>query len=385
MSKCGFRFKNITFVLFNFIVCFNMKRFITFGLFFSIVLTINFLSAQIPVGYYSAANGKAGEALKTAIFNIIRTHTQLDYYASGTTYFYQTDWRQEGYFWDMYSNNHRTSFSGLNREHSLPKSWFGVASGQENSIPMGTDLHNLYPSDATANSAKSNYPLGEVTGTPEFNNFVKVGPSTNYVNQSPSYSGNVFEPANEYKGDFARDYMYMVTCYEDYSSRWQSLGTSSMLLGGTFPVFRPNAVALLLKWHRQDTVSMKEINRNNAVYKLQKNRNPFIDHPELAEFIWGKYVGSPWDMTGVLPEENTPLEILPNPADTKFKVKLNKPGEATYFIKDLSGVVLKSNKFTVAGSYGSVNVDDLKDGTYILLVYTATTRKVSKFFVQHSK
>ncbi len=347
----------------------------------SFLLLVAFLvQAQAPAGYYDAANGKKGAELKTAIFNIIRPHTQLDYYTS-STYFKTTDWRPEGYFWDMYSNIHRTSFSGLNREHSLPKSWFGVASGQENSIPMGTDLHNLYPSDATANSAKLNYPIGEVTGTPDFTNgVVKVGPSTSYL---PQYSGFVFEPADEYKGDFARDYMYMVTCYEDYSTRWQSTGTESMMYGGTYPVFRPNAIELLLKWHRTDTVSTKEINRNNAVYLLQHNRNPFVDHPELVEFIWGKYVGSAWDENGSLPEKDFNLVAYPNPItpeDSKFTVKVNSPTKSTYFIKNSEGITIKTDKFQADAS---IDVNELKNGIYILEVYSGTTRKVTKFVLHH--
>jgi len=333
--------------------------------------------SQIPTGYYNSADGKAGAVLKTAIFSIIRPHTQLDYYTS-STYFQSTDWRPEGYFWDMYSNIHRTSFSGLNREHSLPKSWFGVASGDENSIPMGTDLHNLYPSDATANMNKSNFPIGVVTGTPDFTNgVVKVGPSTSY---SPQYSGSAFEPADEYKGDFARDYMYMVTCYEDYSSRWQSTGTQSVLVGGTYPVFRDNAITLLLKWHRQDPVSQKEIDRNNAVYKLQHNRNPFVDHPELAEFIWGKYKGSNWDVNGTLPEQNYPLTIKPNPVKSKLITNVNKPTESTYYIQTLSGTTVKIDKLQADGS---IAVDELRNDMYILVVYTESFRKVSKFVVEH--
>lgn len=342
-----------------------------------------FTFAQIPDGYYNSANGKAGAKLKTAIFSIINPHVQLDYYSS-YIFFQSTDWHSgnsqfpNGYYWDMYSNSQHPTWSGLNREHSMPKSWFGVASGQENSIPMGTDLHNLYPSDYDANMAKSNYPLGVVSGTPDYTNgVVKVGTSTSY---SPQYSGTVFEPADEYKGDFARDYMYMVTCYENYSSRWTSTGTQSMMYGGTYPVFRPNAAELLMKWHRQDPVSTKETDRNNAVYKLQKNRNPFVDHPELAEFIWGKYVGSAWDINGKLPEENVPLTIQPNPASSKLTVKVNKPTESTYYVKTLSGISLKTGKFAADGSF---TVDELKNDLYLLVVYSESSRKVTKFNVRH--
>jgi endonuclease I len=334
--------------------------------------------AQAPDGYYDAADGKKEADLKTALFHIIKNHTQLEYYAS-STYFLTTDWHPgttqypNGYFWDMYSNYQRTTWNGMNREHSLPKSWWSAA--PETTVAY-SDLHNLYPSDATANSAKLNYGLGEVTGTPDFTNgVVKVG-----ANGFPGYTGTVFEPADEYKGDFARDYMYVVTCYEDYANNWRSTGTASMLLGGTYPVFREWAVNLLLKWHRQDPVSSKETNRNNAVYSFQHNRNPFIDHPELAEFIWGKYVGSPWSKNGTLPEEDIPLTVQPNPVSSILTAKVNNPSESTYYILNLSGIVMKTGKFT---SDGTLSVDELPNDMYILMVYSDTSRKVTKFIVHH--
>jgi endonuclease I len=352
-----------------------LHKILLFFLLLSLVIPI---WAQAPDGYYDSADGKKDAELKTALFNIIKNHTQLEYYTS-STYFLTTDWHPattqypNGYFWDMYSNNKRTVWSGMNREHSMPKSWWSAS--PETTVAY-SDLHNLYPSDATANSAKLNYGLGEVTGTPVFyNGVVKVG-----TNGFTGYTGNVFEPADDYKGDFARDYMYVVTCYEDYANNWRSLGTSSMLLGGIYPVFRPWAVNLLLKWHRQDPVSIKEIDRNNAVYGFQLNRNPFIDHPELAEFIWGKYMSSPWAIDGTLPEEDIPLTPHPNPASSTLTVKVNKPTESTFFIESLSGIVMKTGKFAADGT---LTVDDLRNDMYLLVVYSETSRKVAKFVVQH--
>jgi endonuclease I len=352
-----------------------LHKILFFFLLLSLVIPV---WAQAPDGYYDSADGKKDAELKTALFHIIKSHTQLDYYTS-STYFLTTDWHPGttqfpgGYIWDMYSNFQHTTWSGMNREHSLPKSWWSAA--PETTVAY-SDLHNLYPSDATANTAKLNYGLGEVTGTPDFSNgVVKVG-----TNGFPGFTGTVFEPADEYKGDFARDYMYVVTCYEDYANNWRSLGTSSMLLGGTYPVFRAWAVNLLLKWHRQDPVSSKETNRNNAVYSFQHNRNPFIDHPELAEFIWGKYMGSPWSLDGTLPEEDIPLTVQPNPVSSILTAKVNKPSESTYYILNLSGIVMKTGKFA---SDGTLSVDELQNDMYILMVYSETSRKVTKFIVHH--
>jgi endonuclease I len=333
-----------------------------------------YLQSQIPAGYYKNAEGKKKADLKTVLHNIVRSHTVLEYYAS-STYFRTTDWNPNGYFWDMYSNYHRTYWSGMNREHSLPKSWWSSA---PETTEAYSDLHNLYPSDETANSAKLNYSLGEVTGTPEYTNgVVKVG-----ANGFPGYTGTVFEPADEYKGDFARDYMYVVTCYEDYAKNWRSTGTQSMLLGGsTYPVFKTWAIDLLLKWSRQDPVSSKEIDRNNAVYSFQNNRNPFIDHPELAEYIWGKYMGDSWLDDGTLPEEVT-FKIDPFPVvKSSLKVQLNHPEKSTYYVKAISGIVLKTGNFS---EQGTVEVGELENGMYLLEIYSASQKRiVAKFIIRH--
>lgn len=348
------------------------------NLLFFLLLFVHYTWAQEPVGYYSPAEGKKDAELKTALYTIIKDHTVLEYYSSSTS-FKSTDWHPatagypNGYFWDMYSNNKRTSWTGMNREHSMPKSWWSAS--PENTVAY-SDLNNLYPSDATANSAKLNYSLGEVGGTPIYSNgVVKVG-----TNSFSGYTGTVFEPADEYKGDFARDYMYVVSCYEDYANNWRSTGTLSMLSTGTYPVFKPWAVNLLLKWHRQDPVSTKETIRNTAVFSLQNNRNPFIDHPELAEFIWGEYKGEAWLNDGTLPGKDYTIKTYPNPVRSVLTANINKPEQSTYFVQTLSGISLKTGKFAADGT---LSVDEFSNGMYILVVYTGTTRKVAKFAVQH--
>lgn len=354
----------------------EFNRCIHKSIFFTLILVLTAnVKAQEPAGYYTLAEGRNKAELKTALYNTIKNHTQLEYY-SLSTYFRTTDWHPNGYFWDMYSNYKRTSWSGgaMNREHSMPKSWFGISSGEENSEPIGSDLHNLFPSDANANSAKSNYALGEADGSSTLpNTIVKVGQNT-----FPGYNGTVFEPDDHYKGDFARTYMYMVTCYENYAPIWRNTGTSSMLYTNTYPTFKPYAVNLLLKWNSQDPVSEKEINRNNAVYSSQRNRNPYIDHPELTEFIWGNRMTELWSM-GVGPAENeTIFNVKFEPTTNLIAVKISKPEKATYFIQSINGIVLQTDKFS---SEGTTSVAELKNGLYLLVVYTAAKRKVGKFVV----
>lgn len=250
----------------------KMRYFLT-GVFLIVFWAV--VHAQNPNGYYNSANGKMNEELKTALFHIISKHTVLDY-GSLWYHFQRTDRRDNGTVWDMYSNITRTfeNTGGLNREHSFPKSWW-----DGEGAPY-SDIFHIYPADRDANMAKSNYPLGVVGNNPDFDNGVsKVGD-----NVYPGFAGVVFEPADEYKGDFARTYFYMVTCYQDYYSRWRYF---YMISSNTYPVLKEWAVNMLLEWHREDPVSHKELKRNEAVFQIQNNRNPFIDYPQLAEYIWG--------------------------------------------------------------------------------------------------
>jgi endonuclease I len=240
------------------------------------------LQAANPNGYYDAINGKKGESLKTTLSNLLLNHTVHDY-GSLWTFFKTTDVRDDGSIWDMYSSVVRTSSWGMNREHAFPKSWWG---GDVNAAY--TDINHLYPSDADANMAKSNYPLGVVGNTTFDNGVTRVG-----RNIYPGYGTDamVFEPDDAYKGDFARTYFYMVTCYQNLNWRY-----TYMVDQNTYPTLKPWAIQLLMTWHRQDPVSAKETNRNEAVFKIQNNRNPFIDYPELAEFLWGASTGQPFTL-----------------------------------------------------------------------------------------
>jgi endonuclease I len=248
----------------------------------------------VPSGYYDGTENLNGENLRTALFMIIKDHTSISY-AELWSAFIDTDKKTNGKVWDMYSDNpggtppyeytfgedQCGNYGGeaycYNREHSFPKSWFN------DGYPMYTDLFHLYPTDGYVNGRRSNYPYGKV-GSADWTsrNGSKVGRS-NYN----GYSGIVFEPIDEYKGDFARTYFYMLTRYMDKISQWDS----DMLSGSNFSTWAKN---MLLEWHRNDPVSQKEIDRNNAVYSYQYNRNPFIDNPYFANKIWDpNFVGNP--------------------------------------------------------------------------------------------
>lgn len=270
------------------------------------------LFAQAPAGYYKSAEGKNKQALLEALCDIIGPHTNVGYNGLWEVYETSDVYPGTNKIWDMYST--ATFYAGqdkcgsytavgdcYNREHSFPKSWF------DDQSPMYSDAYHIYPTDGKVNGQRSNYPYGECANGTYLQNGSNKGTGKLGKCTFPGYSGTVFEPADEYKGDFARTYFYMAACYNDRIEDWHS----EMLAGNSYPCYTTWAVNLLMKWHRQDPVSQKEIDRNNAVSKYQKNRNPFIDHPELAEFIWGDKNSQGWVPGGIVDP------VITSPVDGK--------------------------------------------------------------------
>lgn len=276
----------------------------------------------IPAGYYnSTIVGKNDRTLELALKAIVGTHTKINYsslwQAFETTDVVptsllknpaKTDQVYDMYadintFTKYYSDNDHSQTGGFNREHCVPNSWWGGESGNATAY---TDLHHLVPSDGAANNAKSNHPLGEYKSGMTLNWPTETKTNSSgytYVvaDNTQDHSGSwshvwktssntfVFEPANEFKGDFARMYLYVVCAYEG-DLTWQTSDNkmfSNDSRNNNYTVITNDAKALLLKWHRQDPVSDKERMRNNAVQSIQGNRNPFIDYPILVEYIWG--------------------------------------------------------------------------------------------------
>jgi len=180
---------------------------------------------------------------------------------------------------------------GWNKEHSIPQSWFNEQS------PMKSDLFHVYPTDARVNNFRGNDPYGEVagaTGTGISNNTGNHARGKVGSNTFSGYTGRVYEPDDEFKGDFARTYFYMCARYRDRSL---NSSTGSVVFTSTPTDLTAYAKSLFLQWHRQDPVSQKEIDRNQAVYGIQENRNPFIDYPYLVEYIWGERAGESVNMS----------------------------------------------------------------------------------------
>lgn len=312
--------------------------------------------------YYAAADGKKGAELKTALCAIIYNRTERTY-GDLWTDFQKTDATADGKVWDMYSNyvvytfgspyqdtgkkydeNKKNEGQFYNREHSWPNSWFG-----RKVQPMYTDLHHVYPTDKYVNAQRGNNPFGETNGSwKSENNFSKLGSCT-----YPNYSGTVFEPNDLYKGDFARTYFYMVTCYEEKIVDWYTnygvngtdAGTKTAVMatldGNKYPGLSSWQLSMLMKWSKNDPVSAdKEIPRNNEVANIQKNRNPFIDYPGLEEYIWGSYMDVPFSYDNY--QQPTAITTIKTDRTMHNGVMYNMAGQVVD--KSFKGLVIMNGK-----------------------------------------
>ena len=350
---------------------------------FALLIGLSFallVSAQAPSGYYNSANGLTGQPLKVALHNIIKGHTSISY-AQLWNAFWSTDNKGNGIVWDMYSDNpsgtppytyhlgedqcgnYTSEGSCYNREHSWPQSWFS-----DQSTPR-TDLHHIFPTDGYVNGRRSNYAYGEVgSATWTSRNGSKLGNC-----KTPGFSGTVFEPIDEYKGDFARALMYMSVRYYGEDGSW---GTSDMT---TKAEIKPWAIQLLLRWNEQDPVSQKEINRNNVIYTdYQHNRNPFIDHPEYARMIWDPS----WN---ALEEAGSAVYLFPNPVERGQTLHLS--GNTHQFdavvICDLCGHTIFKATGRPVGDFAVALPDDMPQGCYIVkLMRNNSVVKYEKLLVK---
>ena len=290
------------------------NRFFLLLLLMSVLLSA--AAEQMPENYYDAINGKKGEVLKGTLKTVIRPHTVIPYGSGNPSswyVFYYSDRDENGYCMDMYCDDWKqfsspgTAVSGCNIEHSFAKSWWG---GKEHDPYK--DCFHLNPSNSTANSARSNFPLGVPEKDVFTSGSLRIG---KIYHDSLKVDFSVFEPKDEYKGDFARAYFYMVTCYgRDLNGEYPDLpiygkkktvgwrldnkdvGSRFAMQNDNYLEFQPWEQEVLITWHRMDPVSEKEIKRADAVSNFQHNRNPFIDYPFLAEYIWGSKAHEPLDM-----------------------------------------------------------------------------------------
>lgn len=294
-----------------------MKR-LSLSVMFLLSVLVLWAQDQSVLSYYQAADGKKGAELKTAFFQIISPHEVQSYTPGVWNAINSYDIRPDGKIWDIYSGisnftpkddqdkGEEIDEEGVvyNREHAMPKSWFNEGS-KATDYPMYTDLHHLFPTDRYVNTMRSNYPYGEIDPSTKptkqsadgFSKFGICDPAIGYT--VVNGKARVFEPNDEYKGDLARVYFYMATAYESYKNekgadRSPKDWKSDMLTSDIYPFFTDWALKMLLRWAAEDPVSEKEIKRNEAIYGIQKNRNPFVDYPGLEQYIWGNSMDVPF-------------------------------------------------------------------------------------------
>ncbi len=365
-------------------------------LLFALTLLAATAVAQPSDTHYSSLNGLSGKAL----FEAVHTATCQGYKSLGYdglfTAYPKTD-SKNGKIWDMYSNcdfaysdkcgNYSNECDCYNREHSVPQSWWGGGTSKQ-----GCDIFHLLPTDGKVNGIRSNYPYGEVaSATKTSANGSKLGSSA-----LSGYSGTVFEPIDEYKGDIARGILGTMVKWE---GAWTS-GNGSSTFNGKYEQannfgLTAYGVALLLKWHRQDPVSQKERDRNNGIENTQGNRNPFIDYPCLVEYIWGNRKGETFYLAQALSSYDSsfdttdpsgcscsvePRIIQPAQGDTydMGSVQIGNTATKTFTVKGANlttGLTLSlsgtnSNCFTISPS--TITADQANNGQPVAVIYTPT-------------
>lgn len=353
------------------------------SLFAGMFLFIQAIFAQIPAGYYDNAIG-TGAALKTQLYNIIKGHTDKGYdglYACYTT----TDNLPGNKVFDMYSvkadstaaywftnssssadqcGNYAVESDCYNREHSFCDSWLGAAS------PQHSDLFHVYPTDGYVNNRRSSYPHGKVGSvTWTSTNGSKLGTS----DPATGYSGTVFEPIDIYKGDFARSYFYIATRYENLIAGWVNNGSADQILAGNaYPAYQTWFLSLMIQWHNQDPVSQKEILRNEAVYAYQHNRNPYIDHPEWVNTVWGTGVNVPQS------QESALVSYYPNPVENKLTLDLSSTTvlPELIWISDITGKILIQTK--PIESKMDIDMTSFSRGVYFLNISSKQSKTTYK-------
>lgn len=364
-----------------------MKKLYSILALFSVVVTL----AQAPANYYNSATG-TGYTLKTQLYNIIKDHDEQTY--AGLYITYQTsDKKANGKVWDMYSNcdftfgtvanggnqDNGTDPGGnecvyFNREHTVPQSYFGSAT------PMYSDAHFVLPTDKVVNANRDNYPFGVVANATWISdNGSKLGPNLN-SGYSAGYTGVVFEPIDEYKGDIARVLLYFVTRYENQlvgfytNANGSNIQSKNMFDGTSNRSFSPTFLNILLEWNQQDPVSAKEITRNNAIYARQGNRNPYIDNNNYVTLIWGSPLS-----TSVFDIANA-ISVYPNPTyDNKINIDSEVALDEIELIT-INGQLMQQVK-NPAIQNSTYTIENLPSGFYFLKLTSNSQSTVKKVIV----
>ncbi|MES2702301.1 MAG: endonuclease [Bacteroidota bacterium] len=355
---------------------------------FTILAFVPFIAIAQPPGYYNTAEGLNGQDLRLALRNIIRAHVSLSYTPGVWSAYNTTDRKANGKIWDIYSDipggtpayeyDYSVDQCGsstpgaengcYNREHTWPQSMWTFPTD----TPMKVDLFHVYPADNYVNARRDNWPYGKVVAPAQtFTNGSKLGPNT--YPGSPATTS--FEPIDSFKGDIARTYFYVSTCYRNDSTRFVTWEMATLV------ALKPWAAAMLLEWHHLDPVSKKEKDRNNAIYALQNNRNPFIDRPEFADCIWGTANCNPAAIATTATEDG--IQTFPNPAKGQVNITWQYGANAPQAIRvfNLAGQVVYVAE-SLAGDHTAVNITTWPAGIYYIQAITTRGVQVQKLVVE---
>ena len=417
------------------------KRLLVITCGFTLCLTLMAQGPNNTGTYYQRAHGKCGAELKTALFEIIKNPSVVEYDDLWEAYNVSDARNIDGQdvIWDMYSNISRyplytyphgtgsgkeEGVKGIQREHSMPKKWFNptdaTASGTksyDDVRPMYSDLVHLIPTDAVCNNNRSDLCYGEIAdgqvdwqSAEGFSKKSKQGgcSTPGWAEQvaNPTKT-RVFEPNDEYKGDLARIYFYMVTCYQPDYFTWlptrdgdkkktgevasfaiNHCGTWVSDMFDTesddpYQPFAPWALDMLMRWSKDDPVSDKERARNETIWQFQGNRNPFVDYEGLEEYIWGDNKETPFDYGG---------EALEEPTSDNFEIALNKAtlgvdwsgSDNLRYYWERTPITFEQDGVTVTYSYGMdgkvqyADDNELRLYNYNTLTLTAHNNELTK-------
>ena len=341
-------------------------------LFLIIVLCSSLLAQE---QYYRKAEGLRGTQLKEALHDLIQPSYVLAYGGGvGKTWtgFWYTDQMENMQVRDRYSNVVRylnpdmSAVSNMNIEHIWANSWWGHVKNN-----AYCDLFNLYPADATANGRKSNNPIGIVDGTVSYTNGVtKVGKSSSYRADSLI---TAWEPADQWKGDFARTYFYMATCYSHMTSLWTTTEGLLTVDPNSPLLMRPWVYNLMLEWAEADPLDEIEQQRCDAIYEIQGNRNPFVDYPELCYYIWGNKSGEQFYCSEehgaeiFVPVASEEIDFGLHPLSRPFSAKVQVRGRGLN-----EGANLSVGDETFALDKASLSADEIHEGTDVSVSVSPT-------------
>ena len=396
-----------------------------------LLLAAHFSFGQIPANYYNTTTGLSGYALKTQLKKIIDDandgltpeYLHIDRgYGSGSSQTnnglwsaYGTTDRDNGIGYDndntivdiyteipsgadVHNFNFNTELGAnegqcgstnspnyvvegdcYNREHLIPKSYFGDFQ------PMLTDVQHVYPTDGKVNAIHNDYAFGKVNiASYTSTNGSKLGTATN-SGYAAGFSGTVFEPIDEFKGDVARVYLYFATRYEDQMASFYTTYTGVdcrvMFDGTSNQVFSPTFLNILIAWHKIDPVSTKEIVRNNAAFVHQNNRNPYIDHPEFICQMWPSQCAA---VDVMLSSEtflaDNAVSIYPNPTNTNEVEIFTTENITKLSLVNINGQIIKDIENPIFNQ-NTYKLNNLPQGFYFLQISAENGSLTKKIIV----